>query len=101
MSKKRIAPETSVSEKVPRFAGWIFFTGAVIEFLTVYLGDSLFDIIGMSILVFFIINAGSCYAFAALIEKNPSEKYKIFKDWIVASLIFNLVIIASLASYIL
>ncbi len=101
MSKKRTAPDTTVSEKVPRFAGWVFFFGAVINFLVVYLDETLFDRIGMSLLVFFIINAGSCYAFAAMIEKNPSEKFSIFKDWLIASLIFNLVIIGSIAAYIL
>ncbi len=99
MSKKRVAPETSVSEKVPRFAGWIFFFGAVINFLTVYLDETLFNRTGMSLLIFFIVNAGSCYAFAAMIEKNPSEKNIIFKDWLIASLIFNLVIIGSIAAY--
>ncbi len=100
MSKKRVAPETSVSEKVPRFAGWIFFIGAVINFIIVYLDETLFNRMGMSLLIFFIINAGSCYAFAAIIEKNPSNKYSIFKDWLIASLIFNLMIIGSIAAYI-
>ncbi len=101
MSKKHVAPETAVSEKVPRFAGWVFFFSAVVEFLAVYLDEALFNRISMSLLVFFIINAGSCYAFAAMIEKNPSEKYTIFKDWLIASLISNVVIIGSIAAYIL
>ncbi len=101
MSKKHVAPETAVSEKVPRFAGWVFFIGAVVNFLIVYLNEALFDRIGMSLLVFFIMNAGACYVFAAMIEKNPDQKYSIFKDWLIASLVFNLVIIGSIASYIL
>ncbi len=102
MSKKPArAQETSVSEKVPRFAGWIFFFGAVIELLAVLLDFITFDRIVMSLIVFFATNAGSCYAFGALIEKNPSEKYTIFKDWLIAMLILNLVIIGSIASYIL
>ncbi len=102
MSKKRVASssETSVSEKVPRFAGWIFFFGAVIEFIIVFLDPTLFDQITLSLVIFFAINAGACYAFAAMIEKNPAEKSAIFKDWWISLLIINIVIIGSISAYI-
>ncbi len=101
MSKKPArVQETSVSEKVPRFAGWVFFFGAVIELVAVYLDILTFDRVTMSLIICFAANAGACYAFAAMVEKNPGEKYSIFKDWLIASFILNIVIIGSIASYI-
>ena len=101
MSKKPAhVQETSVSEKVPRFAGWIFFFGAVIELVAVFLDILVLDRIVLSLILFFATNAGACYVFGAMVEKNPGEKYSIFKDWLISALIFNIVFIGSMAAYI-
>jgi len=102
MSKKRVAPETIVSEKVPRFAGWILFFGAVIELIVIFQDPTqFFTRIHVSLLFFLIVNASSCYALSIMAGKNPGEKTAIFKDWFVASLIINIVMVGSVAAYIL
>ncbi|OLS13217.1 MAG: hypothetical protein RBG13Loki_3157 [Promethearchaeota archaeon CR_4] len=101
MSKKTVAPATSIAEKVPRFAGWICFFGAVIEFIVIILDyQHLFTRESLSLLIFLIVNAGTCYALSIMTEKNPGNKKAIFKDWLISSLIINIVMIGSVAAYI-
>jgi hypothetical protein len=102
MSKKERAATaiTQNTAKVPRFAGWGLFFGAVIELAIMELSKTPFTPITMTLMIALATNGGICYAFSTYLEKRPTEVDQIVKDYLISMLILNIIFVAAIGAYV-
>lgn len=101
MSKKRIQ-EAQIAvniAKVPRFAAWCLFAGAIIEIALKLAINFQFDQVTMTVLIALLVNGGICYALSTFLENNPTDGSRIVKDFLISALIMNIIFIGAIAAY--